>query len=423
MKVRYRKNGYKKAEIEGEFEGNKKITFGLADYSWRYIKSLTIDELEANRKLLLDQLKPEDRAFIREPWQPKEDRVVWCYTHYYPNLGSASSQRGESYHPVMRQITNGQLTVEQSAKRLASKLLSILKDIDTDEDPSGNKYPRLAQLHGDAFRLLRSQVTQYAITKLEKEWYELEQAVSANEQLGKYLDASGCTANVTIGDCKCSILLRFGLACKHHLIRAFLSDEPIPKSLLHPRWWLHGPTIRYSGWEPSYPQEVEIHYARAAALTSASYTIEQIHKELAPEEKGRFEQQILQLNEQLIKIGEGHKKMQVLPLGKPDPVLRRQVVQRKTHGRADARGLTAAEIAERQVNARDKAEKQAKKARDRAFGNLEGESQGGTTITLAIRSPERPTPRVISPSFLPASTAPPRLQLQRGGAPEEEEQV
>src|SRR2546423_42876 len=232
----------------------------------------------------------------------------------------------------MRQITNGQLTVEQSAKRLASKLLSILNDVHTNEEPSGNKYPRPAQLHGDAFQLLRSQVTQYAITKLGKEWHQLQQAVSANEQLGKYLDASGCTANVTIGDCKCSILLRFGLVCKHHLLRGFLFGEPIPKSLLHPRWWLHGPTICYSGWEPSYPQEVEIDYARAAALTSASYTTEQIHKELAPGKNGRFEQQILQLNEQLIKIGDGHKKMQVLPLGKPDPVLRRQVVHRKTHG-------------------------------------------------------------------------------------------
>ena len=44
-------------------------------------------------------------------------------------------------------------------------------------------------------------------------------------------------------------------------------------------------------------------------------------------------------------------------------------------------------------------------------------------MTLAIRSPERPTLRAASPSFLPASTAPPRLQLQREDSPEQEEQV
>jgi hypothetical protein len=43
-------------------------------------------------------------------------------------------------------------------------------------------------------------------------------------------------------------------------------------------------------------------------------------------------------------------------------------------------------------------------------------------MTLTIRSPERPTLRAASPS-LPASTAPPRLQLQREDSPEQEEQV
>lgn len=96
MKTKYRQSGYKKAEIEGEYEGNKKITLGLADFSWQYIKSMTFDELTANRKILLDHLKPEDRTYIVDTWQPKEDRVVWLYTHYYPNLGSTSSQRGEA---------------------------------------------------------------------------------------------------------------------------------------------------------------------------------------------------------------------------------------------------------------------------------------------------------------------------------------
>ena len=27
---------------------------------------------------------------------------------------------------------------------------------------------------------------------------------------------------------------------------------PIPRSIVHPRWWLHGEPIRVSGWAPSY---------------------------------------------------------------------------------------------------------------------------------------------------------------------------
>jgi hypothetical protein len=48
MKVKYRKFNYKKAEIEGEFEDNKKVTLGLTDYSWRYIKLIIINELKIN---------------------------------------------------------------------------------------------------------------------------------------------------------------------------------------------------------------------------------------------------------------------------------------------------------------------------------------------------------------------------------------
>jgi hypothetical protein len=108
MKAKYRKSGYKKAEIDGL--RNKDGTIekeGLADLSWNYIKSMTIDELTTNRAILIAALQPEDQDYIRKTWQTKEDRVVYCYTKFYPNLGSTSSQRGESYHPVMRQITNG----------------------------------------------------------------------------------------------------------------------------------------------------------------------------------------------------------------------------------------------------------------------------------------------------------------------------
>ena len=33
MKIKYRKNNYKKTEIKNEFENNKKITFRLINYS------------------------------------------------------------------------------------------------------------------------------------------------------------------------------------------------------------------------------------------------------------------------------------------------------------------------------------------------------------------------------------------------------
>jgi len=69
--------------------------------------------------------------------------VAYLYTIKNANLGSISTQRGESYHQPMREITNGQLSLDQSAARLLSKVSSILKDIRTNEAQSQGSYLRL----------------------------------------------------------------------------------------------------------------------------------------------------------------------------------------------------------------------------------------------------------------------------------------
>jgi len=238
MKERFRNSGYRKTEIDGEFENGKKVNTGLADLAWQYIKSMTVDELDSNRQLFLDALKPKDRGYILNTWKPKEHRVVWCYTKFYPNLGSTSSQRGESYHPVMRELTNGQLTIEQSAKRLAKKMLSILKEMSIDEDMSLRKYPRVTQLHGVAFQRLREKVSNKAIELLEKEWQRLLRATVTDDDLGEYRISfilRFYTANRRLGERHCSVLLRYGIACKHCLKRVYTENLPIPKSFLYPR--------------------------------------------------------------------------------------------------------------------------------------------------------------------------------------------
>ena len=104
-------------------------------------------------------------------------------------------------------------------------------------------------------------------------------------------------------------------------------------------------------------------------------------------------------------------------------------MQKKTHGPIDAKGLTRPELADRAFIAKEQAEKvvQAeritKKGKTRASTPDEDpglllipatppkpnwESQGGTSITLALGSPRRAPPPPF-PEGLPASTAPPRL--------------
>jgi hypothetical protein len=195
-------------------------------------------------------------------------------------------------------------------------------------------------------------------------------------------------------------------------------------TLLHPRWRLHGPITRYTGWQPSYPEAAVIDYRGTTITASSDHSVQALLDRLNPEERGRFERQILRSNELLLQAGERHLELQALPIGNPDPAPKRRVVQQKRHGKADARGLTGAELAERALLARERAQRAADEEDGLQFvpdtpprsPRLAGESQGGSTITLVIRSPERPpTPRhpLPAPSFLPpSSTAPPTL----GGA-------
>jgi hypothetical protein len=46
-------------------------------------------------------------------------------------------------------------------------------------------------------------------------------------------------------------------------------------------------------------------------------------------------------------------------IGNSDPAFKRRVVQRKSHGKADARGLTEAELAEQAMVIRERAERAA----------------------------------------------------------------
>jgi hypothetical protein len=77
-----------KIKIEGD---NNIYTAGLQELSWRYIKSMIVEEFKDNRATLLNALRLGEQAYIKNTWVPKEKRVIWAYTKFYSNLESTSS--------------------------------------------------------------------------------------------------------------------------------------------------------------------------------------------------------------------------------------------------------------------------------------------------------------------------------------------
>src|SRR5437764_1047237 len=424
---RGKERNYTVEEVEGSNEklqeGQQPRVVGLKSLSWNYIKSITLDELKSNKKALLAVMRPHDRWYILTEWEPKEESFIWCYTKSYPNLGSTSSQRGESYHPIVKEITNGQLSFEESGKNLALKVLSILKDVAIDEAPSSRGYNQLTQLYRSAFKHLIVSITNYALKKIKKEWHSLKLSLQADQDFD-------------LGACRCELLLRFGLPCKHHLLRAYRVGMAIPKSLVHPRWWLNGPVVHQLDWQPRYPDEEPVVYQQSELIEIDNYSreIEDLYEQLQPEERARFKAQLKTEHQKLISAGEQHLKMQTIPINKPDAIPKKLWKKKKEHDKADARALTGAEIAEKQHHELQAAYIKATTAKDNGdtppgTPYKAGESPYSTTIKLAVRpSPERAQPifnlsprdeapyeDILPPSSPPPSTAPPRLQLQPQG--------
>src|ERR1700761_8929797 len=104
MCARFRRN-HTSVEIAGadRKDGNGEIIPGLRGLAWNYIHSRTLEELEINRQRLKDQVKEPIKAYIEEIWRPKEERVVLAYTNRFFNMDIHASQRGESYHNVLKE--------------------------------------------------------------------------------------------------------------------------------------------------------------------------------------------------------------------------------------------------------------------------------------------------------------------------------
>ena len=199
-------------------------------------------------------------------------------------------------------------------------MLSILKDIETSEGILTRLYSRLLQSNPQAFRHLRCIITIYAAQKIEPKWKAIRDALTANEDIGS-------------SPCRCELFLRYGLPCKHVLRLAFETGDSIPRSLVHPRYWLAGPTIHTRDWQPRYPEQAPVNYISRDTLqiSDSGQRLAELRDTLNIEEKSRFDAQIERSQLHLISIGERHRAIQDLPLGNPDPAPKPSGRKKKLH--------------------------------------------------------------------------------------------
>ena len=396
--------------------GKDETNLGLRGLAWDYLHSYTLEELEINRQRLKDRVKEPVKAYIEETWRPKEERVILAYTNQFFNLDIHASQRSESYHVVLKEMTNGQLSLEASVSTLIQKVLRVVDTIEREREDDVTSYPRSCQ--SNAFRNLRTNVFSCALRMVGKEWAELSKI--APRQLSE------------LGLCYCSLITQWGLPCRHYLYRYYASGEPLPRSLCHPRWWLDRGPITQLNWEPYDAAEPLMNLSSKPLITTnTEQQLQSIRAELNPENQHRFDEQRERLERELIAASSEQLRRQELPFYAPEPI------PKKTWRKArSGRTLTANELGER----RQRSEAQLTRERERIAREDEITVTTETktpspipetpprSIPLVIRTPttiERPRPRprpVLSPESpylplseydLPASTAPPRLGREK----------
>ena len=71
------------------------------------------------------------------------------------------------------------------------------------------------------------------------------------------------------------------------------------------------------------------------------------------EEGARFDAQLHNKQRKMLEIGRRTIALQAVPINNPDAVPKRQYQKKKIHGKTDTRGLTGAEIAGKELKARE----------------------------------------------------------------------
>jgi hypothetical protein len=389
MLSRFKKSKYTIAEIDGNPEEGIK---GIRKLAWDYISSINLKELATNRQSFLNKLHDIDKAYILDTWGPKENRVVLAFTRQQRNLGCNATQRSESFHRVFKKVTNGQLTLQQSAEQCMHRMLEVYNELDKDENSARMNHE--TALNRRTFEFLIGTVSLEAIKRMKEEWNTLSNLLTTAQSLS---------------NCDCDLRHRFSLPCRHFLHWYYLNDLPIPRSAVHKRWWINGPLITLSerDWQPATIRpfiQGEFRPPQPRVFRALEDVLD-LRNRLEVSEQTRFDQQILSVTQNLISVGSNHQILAAIPIGVPSDCPRSSFHSRKAK---TGRVLTALEAAKRQEQQDQR--KEAQRQRDKAIEIERREENSAsaavttmTTITLSDMAPA--TTRLVpeSPILVPAS--------------------
>ncbi|RDI87362.1 hypothetical protein Vi05172_g2624 [Venturia inaequalis] len=180
--------------------------------------------------------------------------MVTCYVKFFPNLGANSTQIGESGNARMKVYTNKDDTLQKSLENIITGITTRLHHITKAELLEASKKLRISRLDGHQraiFAEVSGKYTFRAMLGLSNAYLKasgLETARLAGDSTA--IDDANTDAN----DCGCEDMARWGLPCYHWLWQCIRLNRTMPKSFVHPRWFLFSvyQVERALKWLPSW---------------------------------------------------------------------------------------------------------------------------------------------------------------------------
>jgi hypothetical protein len=383
---------------------------------WDWIKAKTKMESSTARADLFSLLRQSEIDYIKTWWVPREKQLLRMYTSKYANLGCNSNQRSEGSNVKIKVILNHQLSLEETCRRLASTVSTDLRALDRLESEEGGDLPRTLDKH--AFKRVGETVTRWAIDKVSPEWEATKVAV----------DSGDLSYSQFSDDCRtCELPLRFGLPCRHTLCLAYLRGDLLPKSVFHPRWWIYGPAIKEDRWHPMYEStELPISPPRRGTaentLISGQLQVLNERETLPLGARAEYDEMITTYHRTMVNTAEflRQRETQTVTQMIPRNEKKKWLTEKKVHGKANARALTGAEMAEKALDKVEKAAKKAERAQQQAQEQLETQDEIVVAPRVQVIRTSTPPPATAPPERAPSpppSTAVPAMTEERSKRP------
>jgi len=310
------------------------------------------DELHKNKTKLFQCLYPEEVRYYQDNWEgEKEYRVLEAYACKYPNLGLRSTSRNEGQNSIIKTFLDHKMNLEQATRELIRTLSDQNVHDESLNAQSSMKRHQPGTVGMNGLRDVETILTMYAINLLRPEMHAAQQLELQNIPI--------VVLARTPSECPqlCKNSIEYGLPCQH-IIQPFIAQRrSLPRSLIHPRWFIN-PTDADSS-HPSFRDAEEEHYLTQAGeilLATEIFNTEQFQVQLPSDQAEQFATRFQGLVSDLRTEFQTPSNSAVTTFVPPPKKNKHaEELKRRAHGRAMARLPTSAELAEIEVRKRKRA--------------------------------------------------------------------